>query len=69
MSLKKCGKGLSVFLKDTFKLGWIVIRKAVLTLLNEKASPVRQNERDVWMAVVDDRGREELMRNEEARTR
>ena len=44
-------------------------KKATLALLNEKASPVRQNERDVWMVAADDRGREELMRNEEKRTR
>lgn len=44
-------------------------KKAILTLLNKKALPARRNERDERMVAADDRGREELMRNEEGRTR
>lgn len=44
---------------------------AILTLLKKSVRilRVRQNERDVWIVAAGDRGREELMRNEEERTR
>lgn len=44
-------------------------KKAILKILNEEALPVRQNERDVSMVVVDERGGDELMRKEQGKRR
>lgn len=56
-----------MFSSRTFKVDWISVWRLSSHFLNEKALPVRQNERNEWMVAVDDREMEELMRNEEGR--